>query len=115
MNAFHKVLVLSSGMILLASCSDATKVRPTATVAISDPLPKGALARIGTARLRGVVNSLAVAPDGSVVATGGGSWQSRPSGIQVWSLKNGEKLYPIGEGDSFASISPDSRTLATSG
>lgn len=112
------ILALVCGLASLFSCSGqpANAPRGTPTVNISDALPTGAIAQIGTARLRSVsLQSVAVAPDGSVIITGGALSPSMTQSVAAWSLRDGKLLFAVGAGDVFVSISPDARTFATSG
>jgi WD40 repeat protein len=81
-----------------------------------DPLPQGALARLGTARLRhkGSVLALAFSADSSVLATTG-----MDDAVCLWQVSSGKKLlerkvqdYDLNFLDSIA-ISPDGKLLAT--
>lgn len=75
-----------------------------------DPLPKGAIARLGTVRLRhrGAVRSAAVSPDGSVVVSCG----SR--GAVAWELDSGKRLRALGDCGAGLFFSADGRHLITS-
>jgi WD40 repeat protein len=81
-----------------------------------DPLPQGALARLGTTRLRhkGWVLALAFSADSSVLATTG-----MDDAVCLWQVSSGKKLlerkvqdYKLNYLDSIA-ISPDGKLLAT--
>jgi WD40 repeat protein len=83
---------------------------------LGDPLPQGALARLGTTRLRhkGSVLALAFSADSSVLATTG-----MDDTVCVWQVSSGKKLlerkvqdYKLNSLDSIA-ISPDGKLLAT--
>jgi WD40 repeat protein len=80
------------------------------TDAYGDPLPPGAVARLGTVRLRPAL-CLAFSPDGKTLATGEGGavrlWQTA-TGKQIRQFTNG---VPRG-GVAFLAFSPDSLRLA---
>src|SRR5438093_12772792 len=74
-----------------------------------DPLPSGALVRIGTTRFRpgAVVESLAFSADGKELVTANGR-----SGIQVWDPATGKLLRQFGRpgpGNAPAAVSTDGR------
>jgi len=59
-----------------------------------DPLPEGAVARMGTLRFRqgGSIAALAFSPDGKRIATAGGEKQP----IRLWELDGGKELQRLG-------------------
>jgi WD40 repeat protein len=81
-----------------------------------DPLPEGAIARIGTLRLRqpSEVCSVTFSPDGKLLATGG-----RYDGVRLWDAATGKliRFLPAkgGQGIFGLSFSPDSKSLVSSG
>jgi hypothetical protein len=86
-----------------------------------DPLPAGALARMGTVRLRhgGSVDSVAFSPDGKLLATS--SDGSDPT-IRLWSVATGKEVRriqvfpPIPRTNALVlrvAFSPDGKTLAS--
>jgi WD40 repeat protein len=80
MLALRQALILS---LLLTLLSAATAAEP-----VDDPLPKGAVARWGTLRLRqgGAVTALAFSPDGETVASGGFDHD-----ITLWQSSTGKR------------------------
>jgi WD40 repeat protein len=79
-----------------------------------DPLPEGALARLGTIRFRlgNGIYYMALAPDGKTAASvGGNSW------TQFWDVSTGKETRRIewkqGGGGRIAAYSPDNRWVAT--
>jgi WD40 repeat protein len=79
-----------------------------------DALPEGAVARLGTARLRhaGLISFLALTPDGAFIVSQG------ESGMRVWDAKTGKELrhapeLASGYSNNACDLSPDGRTLAT--
>ncbi|MFO0807777.1 MAG: WD40 repeat domain-containing protein [Gemmataceae bacterium] len=90
---------------------------PPATAAktdvLGDPLPPGALARLGTTRLRHVANhgngtGCVYRPDGRAVAT----WVE--DSVRLWDLADGKRLWQFDTewSVSGAAFSPDGKTLA---
>jgi WD40 repeat protein len=78
-----------------------------------DPLPKGAVVRLGTVRFRHGynINSVAFSPDGKAVATGGLDYA-----LRLWETASGKELgsFPSGEMAQIfcVAFSSDGKTLA---
>jgi WD40 repeat protein len=74
-----------------------------------DPLPDGAIARLGTVRLRhgGDVHWLAFSPDGKALLSNGGDRQ-----LRIWEVASGKELLHYTAGLS-ARLSPDGRLLVS--
>jgi len=77
-----------------------------------DPLPVGAIARIGTTRLR-TSGSLAISLDGKLMASSFVVRQSRS--VCVWETEGGDKRLDMDCEDPFVALSPDGTMLATCG
>jgi WD40 repeat protein len=97
--------------------------RPVDT--LGDPLPEGAIARVGTTRMRHFsppdklcfgIGCIAWSPDGNTIATT--SFASGRVGVQalLWEASTGKPLSPLQNNESygpgFVRFSPDSKTLA---
>src|SRR5262249_44350342 len=92
---------------------------PKAAVdAHGDPLPPGALTRLGTVRLRhpGQGDYLALSPDGTLLATGNSIWHAV---VQVWETATGKRVLsrpvPAGFNVMAMAFAPDGKTLALAG
>jgi WD40 repeat protein len=83
-----------------------------------DPLPPGALARLGTVRLRhqGQIDYLALSPDGTLLATGNYIWHAV---VQVWETASGKRVLsrpaPVGINIMAMAFTSDGKTLALAG
>src|SRR5262249_37820684 len=85
-----------------------------------DPLPAGALARLGTVRLRqgAPVDCLAFSPDSKVLAPGGYFHGGEDRSIYLWDVATGKELCRlVGHEHSVTSVdfSPDGKVLASGG
>ena len=92
------VLLLVALLALLPACpSERARVRGPADVdTASDPLPPGAVARLGTTRLRpgGWIDRLMFSPDGKrLVSWGGANHVSKA--ISIWEVATGRELRRI--------------------
>jgi len=104
---FIACLLLSFVGIPLAHAADT----PKASDAASDPLPEGALFRIGTSRLRHAGSAIIVAwsPDNKTLASGGNDHVAR-----LWDAATGKEIrnfrVPLGTVDTLC-FSSDGKTL----
>src|SRR5262245_31580169 len=107
------------GVVLLVVCLAAPASLPgdkaPRTDRHGDPLPEGALARVGSVRLRhaSAVGGLAFSPDGKVIATGG-----YDEAMYLWDARTGRELRRLRQikGQVYAvAFSPDGRLVAASG
>jgi WD40 repeat protein len=78
-----------------------------------DPLPPGALMRLGTIRFRhpGEIQALAISPDGKIMATGGEK-------IYLWEMDTGRPIAMLQNPNGRVHIlqfAPDGKTLAAAG
>ena len=76
-----------------------------------DPLPEGAIRRLGSVRFRHIGGILSVdySPDGKTIASGGRDWTAR-----IWDAQTGEEIHRWEtDGQALAvCFSPDGKTLA---
>src|SRR5262245_5998125 len=90
--SFALVLLMLAGGRLFAQEQPAAGKAPVRLDASGDPLPSGAIARIGTLRLRhsGEVTAVAFAPDGKTLASGGTDER-----VRLWDVATGKLLREI--------------------
>ena len=92
---------------------------PPRTDLHGDPLPKGALERLGTLHYRQetFIEGFAFAPDGKTFVTAGRKTMGAPA-TRLWSTATGKEILRY-SGDlsvvSHVAFAPDGRTLATCG
>jgi WD40 repeat protein len=79
-----------------------------------DPLPAGAVARLGTLRLRRpcAIDTVAFSPDGKILASGDGLGGET---VSLWEVKSGKELRRLGKGgrNGVFCFAPDGKTLAS--
>jgi WD40 repeat protein len=112
----HPLIALSLALLLAAVPAAAD---PPRTDALGDPLPAGAIARLGTNRLwhEGGIEYLALSPDGRIVATAGAAFASRAGQghVRLWDTKTGKflrALDTLGQPVGLLTFSPDGKLLA---
>src|SRR4051812_30868307 len=90
------IVILAPASLLAAGDKPAPRVDHH-----GDPLPDGAVARLGTTRLRHAdeISALAFSPNGKMLASG--SWDGQ---LSVWDAESGKELHQI-EGDPERGIS----------
>src|SRR4051812_42368012 len=71
----------------------APQIKKTPTDALGDPLPRPAMARLGTTRMRvNFVSKLVLSPDGKFLAGGNGGE------IRLWEVSSGKSVCKISTG-----------------
>jgi len=114
----HQVRRVVLGLVLAGSLASwlapsraGEPAAPARRDALGDPLPEGALARLGSTRFRhgGTVWHLAFSPDGKTVAS-----SSNGQAVRIWDVKTGRKVRESERryGGGALAYSPDGATLA---
>src|SRR5262249_47074903 len=88
------VIAQPGGQNLRAQESKTSQEKPQRTDSYGDPLPEGAIARLGTARLRHKsIDSVAFSPDNKMIASAGAETRSTDRGfIHIWDAATGREL-----------------------
>jgi WD40 repeat protein len=93
--------------------SDPKESQPVQRDFYGDPLPPGAVARLGTARFRhgDEINAVAFSPKGDMIASAGGS------SVRLWDAKTGRQLRLLSDHGWVTSVafSPDGKLVAAGG
>ncbi len=96
--------------------SPAKQVKPVTRLTdnFGDPLPEGAIKRLGTIRFRhgGKIESVAYSPDGTRIVTGGADCK-----VKIWDRKTGKELVSFdGHSDDvhFVTFTPDGKYVISS-
>src|SRR5438094_6241459 len=99
-------------LLLVAALPGLAGAQPPRLDAYGDPLPEGAIARIGTIRLRpgAPVTDMAFTPDGKHLVTVASTHQ-----IHVWEVATGRELRAVRMDDQaeLTTLAPDGRHIAT--
>src|SRR5262245_54638872 len=100
-----------------ASCVFFTACSPVQAEEANETLPPGAVARLGTYRFfhGGNIKAVAVSPDGTLLASGGGVDGGNEGRISIWDMASGRRISQLKTPDYYVislSFSPDGKLLA---
>ncbi len=112
------VLIFSLALVVgVGGTTPAEELKPARADRYGDPLPPGALMRLGTIRFRhgAPIKAAAYSPDGKTLATAG-----QGGTIRLWDAATGKQIAVFQREERTASIaslafSPDGKTLAAAG
>jgi WD40 repeat protein len=108
----HRLACLVVLALTSASQAAAPPGRLGRTDCFGDPLPAGALARMGSLRWRhgSLVNSAAYSPDGKLIVSGGSD-----NAVRLWEAATGKQVRCLQERGEVRSVafSPDGKTIAS--
>lgn len=86
-------LVVVTGLSFSGTGPQDSPAKPARFDTLGDPLPDGAVARLGTLRMRltGTATGLAVSPDGKIIAAAGPGDQT----IKLWDTTTGKEIWRL--------------------
>jgi WD40 repeat protein len=102
----------ASLVLLCALCLCPGRAGAAAPFVPDDPLPEGAILRLGTSRLRhpAPIDSLAISPDLRTLASADGHGR-----VRLWDLRDGRLLLDLPKAGAPVAFSADGRAIAVAG
>jgi WD40 repeat protein len=115
MNTLRVAILLPA--LSLVTLSDTLSQEPSRTDRHGDPLPKGALQRLGTLRYcePDTISAFAFSPDGKAFATCSEKWPGLTATVGLWNTTTGEALHRCATDAHFLrdiAFAPDGKTVA---